>query len=51
MGAVGIEAMGIDAARGGGPPCRFSGGAQGLSVPKSLPAIGASKEDIPSLAA
>ena len=47
MGAVGIEAMGIDAARGGGPPCRFSGGAQGLSVPTSLPAIGPARRIFP----
>ena len=51
MGAVGIDAMSIDAARRGGPPCRFSGGAAGLSVPTSLRATGASNKDIPSLAA
>jgi hypothetical protein len=50
MGAVGIDAMSIDAARVEAVRRVYSL-AEGLSVPTSLRAIGASKEDIPALVA
>jgi alcohol dehydrogenase class IV len=50
MGAVGIDAMSIDAARVEAVRLVYSL-AEGLRVPTSLRAIGASKEDIPALVA